>query len=963
MQTKNSAVRRLAAISVLVVLGSGAAIAGFEQRAQEVLQYYGTHESIFSPTDDATGYAKSGVYHAMAAYAIGDTNRGNQITTHIFSSPGGASMFLVMAGMDLYLRYNQYMPGTLKDRIRSFVTSFDGYPFGTTENHKVMSATGAFLACETWPDWSRASSVKSACHAHMVEFIDRLCRWGLAEYDSPTYEVFFVNSLLSLYDHTQDSDLRQRALMGLEVLLADMAGEWVDGVWGASTLRTHKFVGEAADGKISRMVGYIYFGGPAFPAPNDGCAVMCAVTSYRLPQVIEAMGTDRTTPHVHKETAMAWTGARKTTCINHGYAVYSQYDGNQSLFWSDQMHRAGVAWSTVDLGAQFVVKHPKAGLAGESQYNQVLQHEGVLVGVAKESMTGYVPRNGGAREVRESGGWVFVDGGSAYVAFTCHGGYAWGGDVVARGINPTYLVADTSNWTSTYRSFSLNGGSKNGWVVQTAHPSVYAGFDAFVQAVQNNTAPDFSGVGNSDPMVRYTTLDGDALQITYDGRGGGGGTDRRLVNGTPLDYANWPRLDNPWMHSDLDGSTLVMTRGTLVRTYNFSNWTVVEQGGEPDYTPPSVPANLAATETGSSYIALSWTASADEGSGVMGYEVFLDGSADPVAEPIQPNARISDLTMNTSYTFTVKAVDRSGNASTRSDPLTVSTTDYDGLRIPMVAASPALDGTVDADWLKAPECSMMSSPVAGTLGSAADLSATFRLLWDETALYVLVEVSDDIRQDDSPELWQDDGVEVMIDIGNDKAGSIGADDFQYLIDAGAASFEERKHGASSGVAMAASSVTGGYVLEVSLPWATLGLAQPGAGIEIGFCLAVDDDDDGGDRDGQIAWKGTSDNYRTPSLWGTAMLSAQAVLLHSSAQRTVDAWRVSRVGRQLTMLLPARSSSGATLSVYDTRGRVVASGKANAGALRVSVPLAGVSTGWYLYEATNGKSVVAHGRVR
>lgn len=560
--------------------GTGTLAETIEDRIDEVLAFYATNPSMFSPTDDPTGYAKSGVYHAMACYETGDIARGNEIATHIFNNPGGASMFLVMAGMDLYCRYNQHMGETLKGKIRSFVTGYGEYPFGSTENHHLMSAAGGYLASEYWPDWGKAASVKISTRDEIYKFVgEKLCPKGIAEYDSPVYLPFDINCLLSLHDHAKDEAMRTRALIGLEVLLADMGSEWVGGCWATSTLRTHEFNHDARDGQISGLTGYVYFGGPGLPAQSDGAGVMAAVSSYRLPRILEIIGTDRSEPFTHKETHMAWHGARKTTYCNKSYGVYSQHDGNGALFWSDQMHRAGVTWQSSKQGGKFIVKHGKNGVVGETAANQVMQHEGVLVGVAKESMTGYVPQTGSIVEQREEEDWLFLDAGSCYIAFTSAGGYSWGGTIEIDGVNKKYLIWDHSNYRASYKTFSLGGGNK-GWVIQTAHPDEFSSFDAFVNAVKNDASVDASGVGNNDPKMKYTTIDGDVLEMTYDGNGGWTRieTDGRKVNGTALDFGNWPRMDNPWVHADLNGNKLVMQCDSYKRTYDFATWSTTEEG-------------------------------------------------------------------------------------------------------------------------------------------------------------------------------------------------------------------------------------------------------------------------------------------------------------------------------------------------------------------------------------------------
>ena len=90
----------------------------------------------------------------------------------------------------------------------------------------------------------------------------------------------------------------------------------------------------------------------------------------------------------------------------------------------------------------------------------------------------------------------------------------------------------------------------------------------------------------------------------------------------------------------------------------------------PDTTPPSAPAGLSATAVSSSRIDLNWTPSTDN-VGVSHYRVLRDG-----LEVGTPNgASFSDrgLARETSYTYTVIAVDTSGNASAASSPASAET--------------------------------------------------------------------------------------------------------------------------------------------------------------------------------------------------------------------------------------------------------------------------------------------------
>jgi hypothetical protein len=109
---------------------------------------------------------------------------------------------------------------------------------------------------------------------------------------------------------------------------------------------------------------------------------------------------------------------------------------------------------------------------------------------------------------------------------------------------------------------------------------------------------------------------------------------------------------------------------------------VIDQGSQPthnqgrpapDTTPPSTPAGLSAMATGPTQVNLAWTASTDN-VGVTGYKIYRDGT---LLNSIPPNpATYADggLTVGTSYTYQVSAVDAAGNESVLSDPATATPT-------------------------------------------------------------------------------------------------------------------------------------------------------------------------------------------------------------------------------------------------------------------------------------------------
>ena len=93
-----------------------------------------------------------------------------------------------------------------------------------------------------------------------------------------------------------------------------------------------------------------------------------------------------------------------------------------------------------------------------------------------------------------------------------------------------------------------------------------------------------------------------------------------------------------------------------------------------DTTAPTVPANLTATAQSENAIVLSWDASSDA-SGISGYRVFRNGGASAIATVSATNYTDTQLTANTSYSYTVEAVDAAPtpNVSAASTAASIST--------------------------------------------------------------------------------------------------------------------------------------------------------------------------------------------------------------------------------------------------------------------------------------------------
>lgn len=95
-----------------------------------------------------------------------------------------------------------------------------------------------------------------------------------------------------------------------------------------------------------------------------------------------------------------------------------------------------------------------------------------------------------------------------------------------------------------------------------------------------------------------------------------------------------------------------------------------KQAASADSQPPTVPANVTASNVTSSSVTLAWTASTDN-VGVTGYDVFNGSTL--AGSSATASYTVTGLSASTAYSFTVKAKDAAGNVSAASAPANVTT--------------------------------------------------------------------------------------------------------------------------------------------------------------------------------------------------------------------------------------------------------------------------------------------------
>ena len=179
---------------------------------------------------------------------------------------------------------------------------------------------------------------------------------------------------------------------------------------------------------------------------------------------------------------------------------------------------------------------------------------------------------------------------------------------------------------------------------------------------------------------------------------------------------------------------------------------------------------------------------------------------------------------------------------------------------------PVIDGVKEDTWSASEEYPILYNVANDEPDSDTDLSCSWQALWDSEYFYLFVDVVDEDLQNDSGESWQDDSVEIYFDIGNEKAGSYGADDYQYRAawNTEAPEIQEYHHGSRSlpGVEFVILETDVGYTLEIKFPWDSLVVeGDIAVGDLMGFGVKVNDDDGGGNRDPGVRIGGPFNNEK------------------------------------------------------------------------------------------------------
>ena len=575
-----------------------------------------TLSSLYAVADDGAFVARqrrlleivsrepgASIYSLAAKFAIGRDIERNTIA---FDSAMGSFHGYTLMGT--YLRFRSILPDSLHRKVRE-IFRLRGLYRGDTENHWVMHYTGLYLAAQTWPheDGTQWFNGRSS-DENLREAKGWLDHWmtvattiGQGEFDSPTYMPAFLAPMLVLYDCATDPAMKIKAQMMCDLLLADFAVEHLHGNYGGGHSRDYPADIINPLAAQTTRVSWLYFGEPKretweeadfLPRVRSSWeSVFAALSTYRMPDIILHIATDRSTPYVQRERKRVRNVMRfgdelnppvyKYSYITEDYILGSLQGGVLEPF---QQHTWDVTfvfekpnntiftlhpyYSSRQLGMFFpedlnvlvqdvdrykLVYTSPDKWNSSSPYEQTFQNKNVIIvlysiasGAHHPHIDGFFPKTLDARTV-DSTGWIFCRGGNTAIAFYPLKPYEW--------------IDEEKNWR--LRSHDL----KNGAVVEVASTHTPADYNKFIDRMRSQRV----GVKEFERTltVTYISLSGDTLTFTYDGL--------RLLNNKTVDLTKTRLYDGPFMSAEVGAGIIELRYGDRARILDFQKERIIER--------------------------------------------------------------------------------------------------------------------------------------------------------------------------------------------------------------------------------------------------------------------------------------------------------------------------------------------------------------------------------------------------
>lgn len=219
-------------------------------------------------------------------------------------------MFWMYGCAGLYYATADVLRPQYKSRIRQCWKHYTPYR-GDTENHFLMYYGSLFLMAQAWPDlsdtdWFMGKSSKEIydeSKEYLDHWMDETVRNGQEEWDSPRYGYYYITPLALLAEYTKDKRMKHQFEMMLEYELASYAADYLNGSYCGAHSRVSDECAIDLHAAEIETYGNYFFGEDGGQARLDTLAALhpdiafAAITSFKCPEIISHIATDRSEPY------------------------------------------------------------------------------------------------------------------------------------------------------------------------------------------------------------------------------------------------------------------------------------------------------------------------------------------------------------------------------------------------------------------------------------------------------------------------------------------------------------------------------------------------------------------------------------------------------------------------------------------------------------------------------------------
>lgn len=546
--------------------------ATYEERCNAMIQYMAKATSPVGGDPKYTGpyyfarlYLKHDVARALtnleAMYDkyIADPNL-------YYNSSGSGVEFYAHATLHGYLLTKESMPETLKDKIKTFLQLGDYNSKGITLNLDMMRYTVGFLATEQWDDFTdrygrSTQQIRDYNRPRLLNWLDKFFHNNCSEADAFIYFSTNLMYVRMLAEFAQDEEVNRKANAVYQQMIAGLVSAWNQGLYVANPPRckgwNQLFTGQRASNSNITALAWLYFGNrenkylfvPSMTVTNNTASANFWLAYQRNvkpnPALLQVY-TAKTYPYVYtsyindinvnadNKDVRNWKRFKYTyQSENYGLATQTEIPYNLSKATScyayKETKRTYLAWQSDVAENVFSVcqdnperptdmTNANAVGYGENPFHRVMQHCKTAIGVynvPQSYINGkryriYVPfSKKGIKERIEADGWVFCHTGSMLFAFKTLEAYTWDNNDFAVDGHDVLTLQDKSC-------------RKGAWLLETSEVSPdYEGgsrleeLQRFKEAVLTRTHVEQIDYDTDKPTVRYTSLDGNVLQLHF----------------------------------------------------------------------------------------------------------------------------------------------------------------------------------------------------------------------------------------------------------------------------------------------------------------------------------------------------------------------------------------------------------------------------------------------------------------